>query len=236
MRKLRLASALALLIVSLTALAWGLWPASSQPHVLSLTPSEITPPGLMLAAPTSATSEPRKLTLQYPSWIRVGDSYVMRLTLDAASLTNAAPTAGVGGNSTIGPSVQLANADETHAVIAEARLELEGAEVLPATAVSEPLLPGESVAFRWSVRTPETGSYRGTAWLVLVFVDKASGVHQRVAISAQPVQIPATSLLGLGGAAARVLGGLGAILAGLLGTPFVPAILKRFQSPPRANS
>lgn len=191
---------------------------------------------VVLVADTSGAPDSRRLTLEYPTWIRVGDSCVIRLTLDAASLTNFSPSAGAGGSLPGDRSVKITNPHETYNVIAESRLDLEGTEVQPNTAVSEPLLPGESVAFRWSVRTTEAGTYRGTAWLVLVFVDKASGAQSRMAVSAQPVTIQATSLLGLGGGAARVLGGLGTVAAALLGIPVVPAVRKRLRSRPRTDA
>ncbi len=236
MQKLRLSVAAALMIVSLAALGWGLSPAHSRPRILLLTPSDMMPPGLLPAARTSATSEPRQLALQYPSWIRVGDSSVIRLTLDAASVASVTPLAAAGGNLSADPSVASANAYEAYDVIAEARLDLEGMEVRPSAAVREPLLPGDTAEYRWSVRTTEEGMYRGTAWLILVFVDKANGQQRRVAVSAQPVQIRATSLLGLGGGAARVLGGLGTMAAAVLSIPFAVAGLKRFRSRPRTEA
>jgi hypothetical protein len=194
-------------------------------------PSDLVQVPAILASPES-----RRLTLDYPSWIRIGDSGVIRLTLEAASLANVTPISGAGGNFTVDPTLSSASPHENYNVIAEARLDLEGTEVRPSETVSEPLVPGESVAFRWSVRTTQTGTYRGTAWLFLVFVDRSSGAQTRSAVSAQPVKIQATSLLGLGGRAARVLGGLGAVVAGVLAIPFIPAAVKRYRSRPRTNA
>lgn len=44
MRKLRVAVGLALLVISLALLAWGLWPAAYQHHTLTIPPAEMTLP------------------------------------------------------------------------------------------------------------------------------------------------------------------------------------------------
>jgi hypothetical protein len=180
----------------------------------------------ILPAPPPAIPESRRLTLEYPARIRAGDSDVIRMTLEVDTLGGAAPTAEVQGNQVTGGVVQLPNLYETHNVIAEADLDLAGVDFEPKAPVSEPLLPGESVTFRWSVHPTEAGTYRGTAWLFLIFTDKATGAQSRRAISAQPVQIQATTLFGFGGDAARIAGGLGAVGGGVLGFPFADDVFK----------
>lgn len=179
----------------------------------------------LLPAPP-AIPESRRLTLEYPPRIRAGDSDVVRLTLELDTLGGASPTAEVQGNEVTGGVVQVPNLYETHSVVAEADLDLAGVDFQPSGPVSEPLLPGESVTFRWSVHPTEAGTYRGTAWLFLIFTDKATGAQSRKAISAQPVQIQATTLFGFGGDAARIAGGLGAVGGGVLGFPFADDVFK----------
>jgi hypothetical protein len=53
-----------------------------------------------------------------------------------------------------------------------------------------------------------------------------SKVETRKAISAQPVEIEATSFLGLNGSIARTAGGLGSLVGAILGFPFADDILK----------
>ncbi len=202
--------------VSVTA-----FPFVIQPTATALQPSAPVP-----VAPPPAILESRRLTLEYPPKIRTGDSDVVRLTLEIDTLGNLTPTAEVQGNLVTGQNVQIPNLYETHNVIAEARLDLAGTEVRPNEAISEPLLPGESVTFYWSVHPVQGGVYRGTAWLFLRFVDKASGAESRKAVAAQPVQIEATNFLGLSGNAARAAGGVGSVVGGVLGIPFVDEVLK----------
>jgi hypothetical protein len=196
------------------------------PFLIEPTPTEEVPSQALPVAPPPAIPESRRLTLEYPPKIRTGDSDVIRLTLEVDTLGNLTPTAEVQGNFITGGVVQIPNLYDTHNVIAEARLDLAGPEVRPGDTISEPLLQGQSVTFYWSVHPNTAGTYRGTAWLFLRFVDKISGVESRKAISAQPVQIEATNFLGLDGSIARTAGGIGSIVGAVLGFPFADDILK----------
>lgn len=178
------------------------------------------------AAPPPAIPETRRLTLEYPPKIRTGDSDRVRLTLEVDSLGNVTPTAEVQGNTVAGQVVQIPDLYDTHNVIAEARLDLAGPQVQPPNAIDEPLLPGQSVTFFWSVRPTESGTYRGTVWLFLRFVDKTTGEESRQALSAQTLDMEATNFLGLSGGTARAAGGLGTFLGGVLGFPFLDDALK----------
>src|SRR5512142_2144375 len=104
-----------------------------------------------LPAPPAAIPETRRVTLEYPSHIRQGDSDVVRLTLEVDSLGNVTPTAETQGNTVKGQTVQVPSLYQTHNVIAEARLDLAGVDVRPGDVVSEPVLPGQSATFYWSV-------------------------------------------------------------------------------------
>ena len=167
-----------------------------------------------------AIPEQRRLTLEFPPQIRAGDSDVISLKLEVDSLGNLTPTAEVAGNVITGATVQIPNLYETHTVTAEARLDLAGVEVRPSEMTSQPLLPGQSVTFYWSVRPTETGVYRGTAWLFLKFVDKVSAAESERALSAQRVEIEAVNFLGLSANLARTAGALGSVVGGVIGFPF----------------
>jgi hypothetical protein len=176
--------------------------------------------------PKLSLPEYRRLTLEFPPQMRVGDSEVVRLTLEADTLGHITPTAVLEGNKITGGVVQVPNLYDTHNVVAEARLDLAGADIRPADVIDEPLLPGQSVTFFWSVHPMSMGTFSGTAWLFLIFVDKASAAESRMPLSAQPIEIQATNFLGLNGGVARSLGGIGTILGAVLGFPFATDILK----------
>ena len=185
----------------------------------------------LTAVPPDATIQPalperRRLTLEFPPQIRVGDADIVRLTLEVDDLGNLTPTAQIGGNVVSGGVVEIPNLYESHQVIAEARFDLAGMDVRPAELVSESLSPGNAVTFQWSVRPPDVGLYRGTIWLYLHFVDKQSGEESRKTLSAQIVEIEAVNLLGLSGDFARAAGVIGSVVGTVLGFPFFEDIIK----------
>jgi len=203
---------------------------ASAPTISSLViqsiPTAETPSESLVIAPPPAILESRRLTLEYPSKIRVGDSDVIRLTLEIDTLGNVTPTAEVRGNTVTGKIVQIPNLYDTHNVIAEARLDMAGPQIRPTEIISEPLLPGQSATFYWSILPTTAGTFRGTVWFYLRFIDKVSGAESQKTVSAQPVQIEATSFLGLSGNVARAAGGIGSVVGAILGFPFVTDVLK----------
>jgi len=194
--------------------------------VIQPTATTEQPSAPLIVGPPPAILESRRLTLEYPPKIRMGDSDVIRLTLEIDTLGNLTPTAEVQGNTVAGQVVQIPNLYDTHTVIAEARLDMAGPQIRPTDLISEPLMPGQSATFYWSIRPTEAGIFRGTAWFYLRFVDKVSGAESRKTVSAQPVQIEATSFFGLNGNVARTAGGVGSALGAILGIPFIDDVVK----------
>ncbi len=176
--------------------------------------------------PVPSILEQRRLTLEFPPMIKAGDSDNVRLTLEVDELGNLTPTAVVDGNVVSGETVQIPNLYDSHFVIAEARFDMAGVQIVPPEMISEPLLPGEKATFYWSVRPEETGQYRGTIWLYLRFVPKDGGDALTKTISAQFIEINATTFMGLKAGPARWLGAIGAFISGVLGMPFFEEIVK----------
>ena len=250
--KLRLLLMGSLLLAAGLACGLSAAPAGSAPQPTLSAPNQLAPiestlllPTLSPAAqPTSTTGQPtggtgtlpitpqpvipesRRLTLEYPPHIRVGDSDVLRLTLEVDSLGNVTPTAFVQGNVITGKIVQIPNVYDTHDVFAEARLDIAGLSVQPPDVQSESLTQGQSATFYWSIQPASAGTFRGTVWFDLRFVDKATGKESQQTISAQPVQIDANNFLGFSGGLARVAGGIGSIVGAVFGFPFADDILK----------
>lgn len=195
--------------------------AVAGPDIPPPDPAQPTP-----SAPAPAIPERRRLTLEFPPVIRAGDADLIRLTLEVDELGNLTPTAQIEGNQVIGEVVEIPNLYETHHVTAEARLDLAGVEVIPPGTISSPLLPGQSVTFYWSVSPREAGSFRGTLWLHLRFVDKASGEESRRAVSAQTIEVEGANLFGFSGNSARTLGVIGSVVGAVTGFPFLQDILK----------
>jgi hypothetical protein len=198
-------------------------PSGSQPQT---TATAAVAFGFAGPTPQPAIPEQRRLTLDFTPRIRVGDSEVIRLMLEVDDQGNVTPTASVEGNTVTGEVISIPNLYDTHNVIAEARFDLAGVEVRPPDLISEALLPGESVTFFWSVHPESAGTYRGTIWLHLRFVDKVSGAESRKTISAQVVEIEAANFLGFSGGLARTTGAVGSLVGGVLGIPFIDDIFK----------
>lgn len=203
---------------------------SSPPDVEPGEPQPTAPLSLT-SLPPETTAQPaiperRRLTVEFPPQIRAGDSDLVRLTLEVDDLGNLTPTAEIGGHVVDGEVIEIPNLYESHHVIAESRFDIAGMEVRPPELVSEALSPGNSVTFRWSVRPPDVGVYRGTIWLYLRFVDKQSGEESRKTISAQIVEIEAVNFLGLSGEFARTTGVIGSVIGTILGFPFFEDIVK----------
>ncbi len=196
--------------VQATALLPSELPTSSSPRITAL----------------PALPERRRLTIEFPPRMRAGDSDVVRLTLEVDELGNVTPTAQIGGNVITGEVVEIPNLYESHQVIAETRFDIAGLEIRPAELVSEPLSPGTSVTFYWSIRPPEVGDYRGTIWLYLRFVDKLNGAESRKTVSAQIVEIEAVNFLGLSANFARTTGVVGSVVGTVIGFPFLEDIVK----------
>jgi hypothetical protein len=183
-------------------------------------------PMFPIIAMQPAIPERRRLTLEYPPRIRAGDSDVVRLTLEVDRSGNLTPTAEVEGNVITGETIEIPNLYETHDVIAEARFDVAGVQVAPPDLSSQILFPGQTVRFFWSIRPERAGTYRGTIWLLLRFVDKASGEESQTAVSAQVVEIEAVNFFGIPANVVRVAGGAGSVIGSILGFPFFEDILR----------
>lgn len=164
-----------------------------------------------------AILEQRLLVIESPTAIRVGDSDLILLSLEVDREGRITPTASIAGHEVQGQRVQIPDVYETHAVMAEARLDISGLEISPAAEISEAVVPGQAVTFAWSVRPKEVGVYRGMVWLHLMFIPKAGGEPARTTLNAQRIEIKSVNLLGIGGSGARWLGALGALFGSIFG-------------------
>jgi hypothetical protein len=207
-------------------------PLAGEPPTAEATaplPSDLPTATFASPTPQPAVPERRRLTLEFPPTIRAGDSDIVRLTLEVDDLGNLMPTAQLEGNVVTGEIVEVPNLYESHHVIAEARFDLAGMEIRPAELVSEPLSPGNSVTFLWSIRPKDAqgaGVYRGTIWLYLRFVEKQSGEESRKTVSAQIVEIKAVNFLGLSGKFARTTGVIGSVVGTIIGFPFFEDLVR----------
>lgn len=202
-------------------------PTSGEPAAPEATASvPVVNPTAVPVTVQPAMPERRYLKLEFPPKIRAGDSDIVRLTLEVDDKGNIVPTAEVQGNVVQGQVIEIPNLYETHHIIAEARFDMAGVEVRPNELISEPISQGQIAVFYWSIRPNEVGVYRGTIWVYLRFVDKASGEESQKTVSAQIVEIESVNFLGLPVNVARSTGVVGSILGTIIGFPFFEDILK----------
>jgi hypothetical protein len=228
-------------VLALAMLACGMGAGSPAPEAPAVEEPSIAEPTQLapgepseepVAVPTSfpaqlpAIPERRRLTLEFPSQIRAGDSDVIRLTLEVDDLGNITPTAQFDGNVVTGEVVEIPDLYETHDVIAEAKFDIAGVQVSPPELISQTLTRGQVVNFYWSVRPTEVGVYRGTVWFYLRFVDKVSEEESRKTVSAQIVGIEAVNFLGLPANVVRTFGGIGSVVGAIVGFPFFEDIVR----------
>jgi len=200
--------------------------ATPPPAAVFATQAVVPTAGPVIEMPP-AIPEMRLLTLEFPPKIRAGDSDVVRLILEMDENGGLTPTVSSAGNVTRGETVIIPNLFDTHNVLAEARLDLAGVNVRPSETISETLLPRQKITFYWSINPGDVGNFKGTVWFYLHFIPKTSaGIESRQALSAQPIEIEATSFFGLGATPARWLGIVGTFIGSLLGFPFLESILK----------
>jgi hypothetical protein len=175
-------------------------------------------------APTALPQiqEARRLNLEWPSQIRVGDSRNIYVTLEVDEQGNITPTVITEGDQIRGQTVYVPDLYATHDVVVAGRLDMAGMEISPEDEVSESLKPGQAAHFIWSARPREVGSYQGVVSLHLRFIPRADGTQagqseQRSLLSNQLITIEVVNFLGLGGTPARVVGILGTFLGSVLG-------------------
>jgi hypothetical protein len=202
----------------------GVSPAKTAPSP-TVDPAPMPTQGEIGQAP--GIREARMLSLEWPPKIRAGDSDVIRLTLEVDDLGNMTPTAEIAGHESRGEIVFIPNIYETHHVIASARLDIAGLQIIPNDLIEQPLLPGESIDYYWSVMTDRIGTFRGTVWLYLRFLPLDGGEETQKPLTAQVIEIKSVNLLGLGGTPARLLGSLGIVVSGLLGMDDILSLLKK---------
>ncbi len=199
-KQLRLALAIFALAISIFLLIWGYLPNPRETRVRDISPS------VMQISGGLAIHESRRLILEFPPKMFVGEGGVITMKLV---------------NIPMGEMMQFPDLYETHNVTAEAELDLAGFIVQPPNVVYEPLKRGGSVTFYWSIRPLEAGKYSGTVWLHLGAQNRLTGEKERVALSAQAIEVEALNsprrLISL----ARAVGVIALIIALIIGLPLL---------------
>ena len=177
--------------------------------------------------PQASLQEKRLLSIEWPSSIRVGDSDIIRLTLEIDNQGQITPSVEVSGHQILGREISIPNLYDTDNIFAEARLDMAGMQVSPDGAVRQTMLPGQTLIFYWSISPNQAGSYRGTLWVYLDLVPKSGGEMDQRTLIAHRIDIQSDTVFGLSATTARWFGAGGAVVSSILGFPFLEKILEK---------
>jgi hypothetical protein len=194
---------LGLLICGVVLLTW----ASLPVRQLRLEQT-ILPAGMQLPndeQPAEAVLVSRQVILEWPESMRIGDSKEIIMIFEP------------GGEEGIesSPGIRLSNIYDHYNLMAEGRFEVAGVEVEPANPVRKSLLAGQGIECEWKISAEKTGLYPGTVWLSLRFLPLDGKAPTQSPIFVTSINLKLTSLWGISGPIARLLGGL-AIIFGIL--------------------
>jgi len=227
LEQIRRSFVILIFFVSLIIFIWGMIPNPNQVRTLPISADdlflsedlslkednqelEVSSSENQLLQPNSPV---RYLNLHFPSKIRVGDTAVIRLSLDM--LPKHLSTKKTETQQSENKVDLLNEVSDAYHIIIETRLELAGFEYLPTGGISEALLPLKGVVFYWNVRPRQQGFYHGTIWVYVKYLPKDGGQEVRQLLTAQTVDLESIVFFGLNGEAARISGSIGLVI-GLL--------------------
>ncbi len=137
----------------------------------------------------------------------------MRLTLSSAELVLDRNALLNDENGILDP-VRQAILKDPYNIVAETRIEIPGARVLPGAEMSQPLQLGEDLKTIWKIMPLESGTYNGEVWLYLHPISENQGDAIRQPISILNIHLQSIDLFGMTGRQARISGiiGIGIVL------------------------
>jgi hypothetical protein len=181
---------------------WSGWPNAEVSHPLELTPTQMTLDSAAEGTASLRVNQPQKVTLHLPATVRLGESALIRLTIEPRPAQLADPTL---------PDVSL-----THNLLLEARLELPDVTLAassPDGRVGQTFTPGQPLTYQWEVTPQAAGKLEGTAWLTLYFIPRQDSPEGSRAITAQRFTLKVDSLLGLEVLPVRVIASILLLIA-----------------------
>ncbi len=209
---------LIVLVVGIGLLTWGTVRNGRQAMTQSITPTEMQLPGNR-AGTIPTLLEYRQVRLDWPSIMRIGDQSEATLVFEPAASEILAPI----------PQGEFSDVYSQYNLMAEGRFEVAGMQVDPAGPVRESLLKNQTIKLKWQISAQQAGNYTGTVWLLLRFLPLDGGPAEEVPILVHQLNLDATSLLGLSGPVARLLGGLGIVVGLALSYDVMIGIIKKIN-------
>jgi hypothetical protein len=183
-----------LLIIGIGLLVWASWPVREQTMLQTILPEAMRVP--KDGEPAQAVLEIRQVELEWPESLRIGDSGEIRLAFVPAGVGTPADSSGI----------KFGDVYDQYNLMAEGRFEVTGVKVEPANPVRESFLAGQKILYAWKITADEAGIYPGTVWLYLRFLPLNESSPSQSPIFVSRVELKITSLWGISGPIARLLG------------------------------
>lgn len=209
--QIRIIFGMVIFIISVAILTWEQLPAAKQSHVFELPSIEVFDSENKDDRTLSSISfEHYQIKLDWPVRMYSGKKETITLNLEA-----------YGREINPGGAIEPGNIDgewsdersdmiyESYNLVAEARIDLPGIEIIPKGEISQPLPLGKSLNFQWRISSDHDGIYPGMFWFYINIVQKQGGAHERRALLAYPIKVTSYSFLGL---SRDVLLGISAVL------------------------
>lgn len=216
LKTVRYVSSIILLAVSIFTLVWAELPNQRQAVSQFVEPTEMQVPNTGSGV-VPTVLEIRQIRLEWPKFMRIGDSGFVTLVFEPVKSEIIAPK----------PQAELTNVYEGYNLMAEGRLDVAGMQVSPANPRRASMPPGQNVSFKWTIRPSKAVTYPGEMWLSIRFLPLDGGEAIPVPIFVQGVNIHASSLLGLSGPQARLFGGLGSMIGLVLSYDVMIGVVKK---------
>jgi hypothetical protein len=208
-KKILWALAAGLLLVSTALVVWSLWPPRLQHLVLQLSEKNLENIGFTPAQQTALGEyHLAQISLEWPETLRIGETGRITLAVEPQ------------------PNTELVRSSQGLAI--DARLDLVGLELYPASEARTGLPPGKLLRLYWQVRAAQSGDYPGTAWLYIVFPPTGNAQNSSpttLPLSAQNLDIKVIALAGLDLSQVRFSGAAG-IFVGMLLMLFLIVVIK----------
>lgn len=199
-RKFRRYISLILVLLSASLFVWAYLPDRYQVEIKDITPVEMKVP----SSDASALSllDTYQVRLEWPSSMRIGDKAEITLIF--------APAQTVIASTNVQPG--LADVYKDFNIMVEGRFETAGIKASPDNPIRESMLAGQTVKLRWEISAEKAKSYQNnTMWLSLRYLPLNGDPASQKPIFIQEMDIQATSLWGISGPMARLMGGMGVV-------------------------
>jgi hypothetical protein len=187
-----------MLLIGICLLIWATLTAKRRVTVQSISPAEMQLPSSGQASQPTIL-ETRQVVLEWPSTIRIGDMAVITLVFEP----------GKNEPSSDKPQDGFSDVYDKYSLMAEGRFEVAGIRVDPANPTRESMPSGQTVKLKWRVNADKAGEFPGNVWLSLRFLPHDGTETSQTPIFARKVDIHTTSLFGISGPLARLMGGVG---------------------------